>query len=390
MINPKKLKIAHLTPTFPPYGGGIGNVAYYLAKGLADNDYNITVFTPRYKKQAAEAEEYNFILNRISPLIKYGNAALLPTLIKDLRDFDIIHLHYPFFGGAESAYLLKRFFRKDTKLLLHYHMDVIGERIKKYLFKFHTRYFLGRIVKTADLVIVPSFDYALNSNLSEYIKLYNEKFIEIPHGVDLDYFKPGKKDLSLIDRYNLREKKVILFVGSLDSAHYFKGVNYLIKAAEILKRDDYKIIVIGEGNLRPVYEELVNDKDLNDKIIFTGFIRDIRPFYHLADIFILPSIDKSESFGLVLAEAMACQLPVIASDLVGVRKLVEKKDTGLLIKPRDVSGLAKAISILLEDDDLRKKFGKNGYLKVKTRYSWETIINQVEQTYQNLFNDNYK
>lgn len=382
----KRLKIAHVTSTFPPYTGGIGNVAYYLAKLLAEDDCRITVFTPRYKKEEEELEE-KFKLKRISPLIKYGNAALLPSLIRDLANYDLVHLHYPFFGGAESVYLLKRIFKKNLKLILHYHMDVVGEKIKKYLFSFHTRYFLHRIVKISDTVIVPSFDYALNSNVSEYVKLYNEKFIDVPHGVDINYYKPGEKDPKLIERYSVEDKKVILFVGSLDSAHYFKGVNYLIKMAEILKRDDFKIIIIGEGNLRPAYEELVKNKDLNDKVIFTGYLRDIRPFYNLADIFVLPSIDKSESFGLVLAEAMACQLPVVVSDLVGVRKLVEKNNNGFLVKPKDASSLAKTITILLDDDKLRIKLGRNGYEKVKNNYSWEIVVRKIEDIYRNLFKE---
>ncbi len=383
MKDQKKLKIAHVTSTFPPYTGGIGNVAYHLAKRLAVDGYRITVFTPRYKKEETDFEG-KFKLKRISPLIKYGNAALLPSLIRDLAEFDLVHLHYPFFGGAESVYFLKRIFKKNLKLVLHYHMDVVGEKIKKFFFSFHTRYFLHRIVKISDIVIVPSFDYALNSNLSEYVKLYNEKFIDVPHGVDINYYKPSEKDPKLIERYSVEDKKVILFVGSLDSAHYFKGVNYLIKVAEILKRDDFKIIIIGEGNLRPAYEELVSNKDLNDKVIFTGYLKDIRPFYNLADIFVLPSIDKSESFGLVLAEAMACQLPVVVSDLVGVRKLVEKNNNGFLVKPKDASSLAKTITILLDDDKLRIKLGKNGYEKVKNNYSWEIVVKKIEDIYRNL------
>lgn len=385
MTSLEKLKIAQVTPVFPPYAGGIGNVAFNLAMGLAAAGLNITVFTPLYKKSDNKnISKYPFIIKRVNPLIKYGNAALLPFLIKDLAKFDLIHLHYPFFGGAESVYLLKKFFKKNTKVILHYHMDVIGEKIKKYLFKFHTKYFLGKIIKTADRVIVSSFDYALNSNLAEFVKLYNEKFIDIPHGVNIKYYKPGLKNPDLLERYNLENKKVIVFVGSLDSAHYFKGVNILIKAAEILTRDDYKIFVIGEGNLRPVYEELTDNKDLNKKIIFTGYIRDLRPFYHLADIFVLPSIDKSESFGLVLAEAMACQLPVVVSDLVGVRKLVDNNLNGILVKPKDVSSLARALDQLINDENLRIKMGKNGLEKVVNKYSWDIVIKKVINVYHDL------
>lgn len=382
MKDPKNLKIAHVTPSFPPYPGGIGNVAYNIADGMSSDGYQITVFTPKYNKETIYPKN-KFNLVRVKPLIKYGNAALIPSLIRRLAGFDIIHLHYPFFGGAESIYLLKKF-KKNIKLVIHYHMDVIGKNIKKYLFQFHTKHFLGRIIKVADLVIVSSFDYALNSNIGEYVKLYNEKFIDIPHGVDTHCFTPGEKDNVLVERYGLKDKKIVLFVGSLDSAHYFKGVNYLIKATEILKRDDFNVIIVGKGNLRHVYEELVNDKDLGEKIIFTGFIRDLKSFYQLADIFVLPSIDKSESFGLVLTEAMACKLPVIASDLVGVRKLILKKDSGLLVKPKDASSLAKAINKLLDDSSLRKRLGENGYKMIIDNYSWEKVVKKVEESYKNL------
>jgi len=384
MIEEKYKKIAHVTPTFPPYAGGIGNVAYYVAKGLAESGYQITVFTPDYgnKDDSGLANE-KFKLVKIKPLIKYGNAALLPLLIKKLSNFDIIHLHYPFFGAAESIYLLKKL-KKGTKLVIHYHMDVVGEKLKKYLFKFHTKYFLSRIIKAADLVIVSSFDYALNSNLKPYLQIYGSKFIDIPHGVDTRYFKPDAKNQALVEKYDIQNKKMVLFVGSLDSAHYFKGVNYLIKAAEILKRDDYKIIIVGEGNLKAAYEELVYDKDLGDKIIFTGYMKDLRQMYNLADIFVLPSVDKSESFGLVLIEAMAAKLPVVASDLVGVRKLILKKNTGILVKPRDAALLAKSIDNLLDDDTLRKTMGENGYQMINEEYSWDIIVKKIAKTYQHL------
>ena len=150
------MKIAIVTPTFPPYAGGIGNVALFNARQLVRLGHQVTVFTPSYQKLKEEVTDIKIV--RVKPLVKHGNAAFVPALSWLLSGFDIIHLHYPFFGGAEVIWLHQRKFKKrEAKIILHYHMDVVGEGVIKWLF--------GSFTKVCDL---GNFFSSNSSNLSAF------------------------------------------------------------------------------------------------------------------------------------------------------------------------------------------------------------------------------
>ncbi len=379
------MKIAEVTSTFPPYKAGIGNIAYHNAWLLSRLGHEVTVFTPRQSFFIKHIDEYPFQVKRLYPWFKYGNAGILPQLLYKLPKYDVVHLHYPFFGGAEMIYLLDKI--KDIKLVLTYHMDVVGTGLLKKFFDFHTKNVLPHILNRADKIIVTSWDYAQNSNIKERIKVEEEKFYEVPCGVNHLLFKPRFKDKELIKKYNLYNKKIILFVGSLDKAHYFKGVNVLIQAIKkIADNDDFRLLIVGEGDLKESYESMVDSFGLNNKIIFAGYVSDkeLPRYYNLADLVVLPSTDKSEAFGIVLIEAMASGKPVIAGDLAGVRSVVDKKKTGLLIKTNDIDNLVKMIKFLLANPRIAKEYGLAGRQKVLESYTWEKIGYKLDSIFNSI------
>lgn len=368
------MKIAEVTSTFPPYKAGMGNVAYYNAWSLATLGHDVTVFTPRYKTLYNYSEEYPFKIARLYPWFKYGNSGMLPQLLYKLSAYDLIHLHYPFYGGAEFVYFLDKI--KDLNLVVTYHMDVFGHGLMSKFFQWHRDYVAPRILDSADKIIVTSYNYARSSALAERLIDEPDKFVEIPCGVNHLLFKPRYRDKDILDQYDLHNKKVILFVGALDRAHYFKGVNILIQAIKkISDRDDFKLLIIGDGSLKDSYQSLVDSLGLARKVTFVGHIPDniLPKFYNVADIFVLPSIDKSEAFGIVSLEAMASGVPVIASDLPGVRSVVDKRKTGLLVKPGSVDNLADMIEFLIKNPKICKSYGKAGRDKVLNNYTWEKI-----------------
>jgi glycosyltransferase involved in cell wall biosynthesis len=379
------MKIAEVTATFPPYKAGMGNVAYYNAWALATAGHEVTVFTPRYDRKMKYMDEYPFKVQRLTPWFQYGKAGILPQLIGKLWNFDLIHLHHPFFGGSEMVYFLDKL--KDLKVMVTYHMDVVGTGILAKFFHWHTTQVLPRILDRADKIIVTSWDYARASNIKERLKLEPEKFVVIPCGVNHLLYKPRYEDKSLVAKYDLYGKRVILFVGALDKAHYFKGVNVLIQAVhQLASRDDFKVLVVGDGSLRSGYASLVDNFGLSKKIVFLGTLPDneLARYYSLADIFVLPSIDKSEAFGLVALEAMSSGVPVIASDLPGVRSVVEKRKTGLLVKPGSASNLAEMIKYLLANPRLAKTMGQAGRAKVLADYTWEKIGLDLDKLVRSL------
>ena len=377
------MKIAQVVSTFPPYRGGMGNVAYHLTDHLSLLGFDVTVFTPKYSSIEHSFDSY-FKIKKLSPQFRYGNAAVVLQLCYKLPKFDTVHFHYPFLGASLPTIIAKLIKKKKIKLILHYHMDLVGRDWRSLVYKLYNWTYLGWLVKFSDKILITSEDYLKTSLIYPLYKKYQNKFKILPNGVDINYFKPQTKDIVLVNRYGLQNKRVVLFVGALDSAHYFKGINYLIKAFEILKRDDVKLIIIGEGNLRHVYEDMVHSYGLNNQVVFTGYVPDeeLVKYYNLCDIFILPSIDKSEAFGMVLLEAMSCNKPVIATDLPGVREVVSNKVDGCLAKPKNADKLAQQLNILLDNPKLCNEYGNSGRKKVVELYSWEKITKELLEIYR--------
>ena len=372
-------KIAIITPVFPPYGGGIGNVAYNHARLLGQRGQAVTVFTPDYRGNgqlalsACELAARGYRLETVKPVLKYGNAAWVFGLSKKLKNFDAVILNYPFFGGAGEVYKAKK--KYNFKLITNYHMDVVGSGFKKIIFNYNTKYFLPRLVKISDIVLASSLDYARNSYLKNYWQDKNQKFQILPIGVDTKIFVSTEGS-----RFNQQIKK-ITFIGGLDRAHYFKGVANLIKAVSLLRRSDFEMVIIGKGDLMEDYKTLAKDFEVADKVNFLGGASDAEKINILQNSFltVLPSIDKSEAFGIVLVESMACGTPVIASDLPGVRCVFKQAETGFVVKPGDVSDLAEKLEYCLDNADKIDKMRDNCIRLTREKYDWEKIIDQLEE-----------
>ena len=377
------MKIAQVVSTFPPHRGGMGNLACSITDQLSLLNFNVTVFTPKRAFSDHDIKSYYRLISCRS-LVRFGNAAILPQLAIRLFAYDIVHLHYPFIGSSLATVFPKLIRGDQQKLIIHYHMDLVGIGWKKYFFLFYNKLFLKLVLKLADQIMVTTLDYARESIIAPYLKKHPEKFVEVPNGVDIDFFKPRSKSPSLVRKYGLENKQVILFVGALDSAHYFKGVNYLIKAFELLKREDVKLLIVGEGDLKKVYMDLVESFNLSHKVIFLGYVPDeqLVNYYNLSDIFVLPSIDKSEAFGMVLIEAMACAKPVIATDLAGVRKVVDARVNGRLVKPKNIEALTAQFEYFLENERRRINYGKKGRIKVVNEYSWYEVVKKIVACYE--------
>jgi len=392
------MKIAYISSTFPPYKGGIGNVCFYNARELARLGHKVTVFVPQYDEKVKETPYFKeFRVVYMKPFFKYGNAAFCPQLLWRLKKFDLVHLHFPFFGGAEVVFFWKKF-NPRTKLVLHYHMDVVGKGILGLIFKFYNYFTLPKILNRAQKVIVTSLDYAQISNIKNSVKKTPNKFIEIPNGVDVYHFFPKERDKELLTKHKIGEEtRIILFVGGLDKAHYFKGVDVLLKAMRGIvytndtqinphKNTNVKLIIVGGGELKQNYVKLAKNLDLEDNIIFAGSVsqEDLPKYYNLSQVVVLPSIDKSEAFGLTLVEAFSCGKPVVASLLPGVRTVVDNGINGLLAKSCDIQDLKKKIIYLLSRPEEAQKFGERGRKKVEEKYDWQKIGRQIEGVYKEL------
>ena len=415
-------KIAIISAVFPPYKGGIGNVAQNHARILGARGCDVMVFTPNYSNTAPQNHPLTPSLVKdgelvlLKPVFKYGNAAYVPQLARQLRDYDTVILEYPFFGGMRAVYRAKK--KYGFKLILFYHMDTVASGLKGLVFKYAKKFFLPKIVKIADTVVASSQDYAKHSDLGRYWRNDDPKFKVLRIGVDVSKFKPSETDEEFRKNMNIKpDEKIILFVGGLDKAHYFKGVEYLIKSIPFIRHsergeaevknlvndaqasttrsfagaqdDGYKIVIVGRGELQAEYRERAEKLGVKDKVMFTGGISDeyLLKLYQMAYVFVLPSIDQSEAFGIVLVEAMACACPVIASDLPGVRSVFENGKTGFVSKVRDEKDLADKISFILNNEQKRFEMSQKCVQLVAQKYNWDKIgdrlLGMVNDKYQN-------
>jgi len=371
------MKIAEVVANFPPYFGGIGNICYHNSLGLAKLGHDVTVFTSNYPKVRYQYPK-EIKVKRLNYLFKFGNAPFLPKLLT-LNDYDVIHLHYPFYFGAEIIYFISKI--KKIKYVVHYHMDVIGKGITKWIFVINRKIVMPFILKGASKIIVSSLDYA-NSSALKRIPNIADKIVVVTNGVDINRFKIRKKSTALLKKYTIGMKeKIILFVGALDSPHYFKGINVLIKSFANISNINTKLLIVGDGNLKDTYMQFAKDIGVAHKTIFAGRINDeeLPNYFSLCDFLVLPSIDRGEAFGMVLIEAMASGKAVIASNLPGVRTVVSHNNDGLLVKPGDITDLRNKMEYLLKNTRIRNKFGRNGREKSVKLYSWSVVSRNLNK-----------
>ena len=396
--------IAIVVCAWPPQGGGLGNNAYYQAKKLFQRGWRVGVFTPDFSGIAKDG--FAFALNNLSTKMQLGKAGFMFGLFKALNGYDIIHLYYPFFGSDLLVWLFKKK-HHQIKLILHYEMDPIAGGLKGLIFWLYVKFFLGLVVKASERVGVLSFDHVQNSYLKTYLKRWPGKFIELPNGVDTEIFRPQEKsrDLLTLNNFSVQDK-IILFVSGLDKQHYFKGVPILLEAFKkipthyfpdvingetqrgVLKEllGEAKLLIVGEGDLRQEFEQLAGKLGISDRVRFMGWIKneDLPKYYSLADVFVLPSTARVESFGIVVAEAQASGVSVIVSDWPGVRTTLEPGQTGFLIRPGDSDDLAAKLKLLLNDDNLRRQLGSAGAIRAREKYSWNKITDELEKIYLEL------
>ncbi len=381
----KPMRIAHVSATFPPYQGGTGNVCYHHARELARRGHTVHVFTAGLPGAAVE-QGAGWVVQRLRPWVQVGNAPLLPGLVAALRGFDLIHLHYPFIGGAELVCLAAR--RLRTPLLVSFHNDLIGTGARAWLFSLYQRCSARLVVRQAARLCAVSLDHYQASLLRRELRAGHPPVVELANGVDTQQFCPLPQSTLLRERYAIPPQvPLVLFVAALDRAHHFKGLERLLQAIALAPPDVW-LLVVGDGELRAEYQRQAATLGIAERTVFAGAIdhQALPLFFRSADLTVLPSAPP-ESFGLVLIESLACGTPVIASDLPGVRTVVDHGNDGLLVPPGDVPALAAAILRMSGDATLRRAMGGRGRARVVARYDWTQIAARLEAIYREVLND---
>ncbi len=361
------MKIA-MIGQFPPHIGGVGVHINSLSKELLKNGEEVFVITYPHKDIKNEVNKDYMDNNGIKVIgtrginipglrslfyVLFGTINLIRIVRK--YNIDIIHGHYLYPAGLIAV--LGGMFTKKKVYVTSHGSDMFC------LYPQHKfmRPIIRFVLKRADVVL------AVSESLKEEILKTNipniEKNVRLNwNTVDINEFKIANNDSDHHSKnnsnYNFKnelnipkDKPIILFVGNIIKR---KNVATIIDAKKQLKSDCF-LVVVGDGPLLNSLKEKVKVENVED-VIFTGARNDIANVIQSSDLLILPSY--SESFGLVLIEALACGKPVIGSNVGGIKEIITD-DVGLLVEPTDFRGLANSIDLILSDKKLREKFQSN-------------------------------
>jgi glycosyltransferase involved in cell wall biosynthesis len=346
-------------------------------KGLGDQVlWNIPVHRFRYfirsKEDLTHAEHAPDRLKRgliykIEALFYMGMGFLSALRLAVKERYDVVHVHWPiphwFF--AIPFKLIRR-----SKIVSTFHSAEIK-------FARNQVSMLGWLIS---LVIRRSDSITANSTYTaSELESSGARDVQIvPFGTTFE-----SMDIDLPGRHS--RTGAVLFVGRLVER---KGVEYLLQAIHLLKSRDIRLHVVGDGPLRKTLEEKA--RELRIQAEFLGFVsrEELQALFREADVFVLPAIvdakGDTEGLGVVLIEALGFGKPVIASRVGGIPDIVIHEKTGLLVPEKDSEALASAIDRILENPDLAERLVRGGIQHVNERFSWPTIIKQLERTYEIL------
>jgi len=366
----KRMKVLQVGKFYPPHMGGIETHLQVLCREL-QNEIDLEVLVANDGSREEESWEGRVKVTRVGTRMNISSAPICPRLPQMIRraKADIVHLHLP-----NPASILA-FFASGYRgpVIATYHSDIVRQEKMARLFDPILHAFLKRCAA----IVVTSERYR---DTSHVLTRYLDKCRVIPYGIPFEQFRRvSASEVSAINaRYGSR---LIISAGRLI---YYKGFEYLIEA---MREVDGHLLIVGDGPLRRELETQTAESGLQDKVTLLGEIHndDIVPYYHAADVFALASVARSEAFGIVQLEAMACGKPVVNTNLdSGVPWVSQDGVTGITVPPKDPVALAGAITKLLDDADMRKQYGAAARLRVETEFSQDLMVARMLETYREV------
>jgi len=365
--------------------GGSSLAAYHLAIEMKKRGHEIHIFTTSTTSKDSIEKDRNMTIYRYGTNFRILTSNISFGMFRKpvKHSVDIIHTHFDIPPGPMAG--LRYAKKKKVPLIVTYHGDWeagYGGLIRRIGVAFHNKFLVDKLLSYADIIISPSEYYI---DRSRFLWKYKDKIVVIPNGINLGEFDiPYSKEECRKKLELPGDKKIVLYFGYLSP---YKGPDVLIKALPKIMEEvpDILLVFAGRGVMRKELEELSVKLGVKKNVKFTGFVEERLKllYYKAADVFCLPSMMKTECYPLAILEAMACGLPIVASDMGGIPDAVKSGENGLLAPPKDSEALAEAIIYLLENEDIRERMGRNGKERVE-RYSWEKIAEETEKMYRRV------
>ncbi len=373
------MKIAQLSPYFYPHLGGVESHVLELSKQLIKEGHEVFVVTTQLEGTEPEDTVEGVPVKRVEPLSIIFSTPIVPGVNKLLlkEDLDILHSHTPpplmSFSGVRAAQ------KKDVPFVLTYHCDLeIPNILGPFIVSLYQQTLGAYTVSKADKLVTTTTTYGATSKAVWY------KDAEIiPNAVDAERFHPSNQGRKVKEELGIEDKKMVMYVGRIV---YHKGLEYFVRSAKYLEDEDVQHVLVGTGDFRPELERMIKEEGLEDKVIFAGRVPNekLPDYYAAADVFVLPSVSRLEAFGIVALEAMASSVPVVISDIPGVREVIVEGEHGLLAEPMNAEDIAGKIRTLLHNPQMAKRMGERGRKRVEEKFTWKEVAEEIEEVYNSL------
>jgi len=359
--------------TDTPLSGGAELQMYLLAKFLDREKFNPIVCIGPYEpldKLANNIE--NEEIKTIRLPIKHKNDSKQLKLLKEIiknEKIDILHVHLWNPASGRFALIAGKLTNTPTIITEHdpFKINPIKNIFKKFALK-----------NVKQIVTVSSDNKKL---LQKLYPKFSAKIKVIHNGIDLTWWK--SQVLSFRKNILKTEGKNTITALTVAELHPRKGLDILLQTiAKNFKNKQIKFVIAGDGPQREKLEKFIQKNELENSVTLLGRRKNIPHLMKSSDIFILPS--RREAFGMVILEAFASGLPVIASRTGGIPEIIKNEKTGLLVEPENSEKLAEAIAKLSSSKKLREKFIKNSACLVTEKFDAKIMAKNYEKTYKKL------
>jgi len=406
------MKIVFLSDDFPPTSfGGAGISTYELAKGMKEAGHDVYEITTCRKESDAGQTEYKGIKvfkiasdyhEKWRAYVSLHNRPVVREVRKLLKKIgpDVVHANNIHFYLSYYCLRLAKRYAKVVVFTARDTMSVCGGKLgtERYLnnFDYHTTWvdhvkhakkrwnplhnlYTRKYLGYADNLV------AVSNSLREGLVQNGIKNVKTIHtGADLDFWQTNKHEISsLRKRYNLENKKVVLFGGRLSES---KGGKKTIEAMSKITKEvpDAILLVLGAvDRFASSMKKLANELGIRDRLVFTGWIdrENISNAYALSDVVLVPSL-YLDPFPRIVIEAMASAKPVIATCYGGAPEIVVDGVTGFVVNPLNPNEIAAKTLDFLKNPKKAEKFGQAGYERVKSDFNLDKVVEEYLTIYQ--------
>ena len=376
------MKVLQISKYYYPYIGGVEQVANDCATALSsveDVEQKVFCFNDKKVNEVSEVNGVEVIRAKTfakiaSQPISFSYGKMLKKCFKEFEP-DVVIFHHP--NPFAAMYLLRCLKKRpNCKLVVYWHLDITKQKILGKLFVGQT----NALLKRASKIIATSPNYIEGS---KSLPFFREKCIVIPNCVTKEHTTATEEVVARANEIkNQNEGKKILF--AVGRHVPYKGMEYLVDASKFLS-DKFKVFIGGSGELT---ESLIKKAENDEKVVFTGRLSevDIKAYMLACDVFCFPSITKNEAFGIALAEAMAFEKPAVTFTIEGsgVNYVNLNGVTGIEVENGNVEEYAKAITLLANDEELCRKYGKAAKERVEENFTFNTFKANLTQLINQL------